>query len=169
MFHKNLQAQNRKQKCKAQVFNHLQFKYNLCHLCLCLILRVPRWIGQWIMACITCSSNGYEVWEYSWLWTCNVTWVKEMQESHSLEWWFWDGSVCFLVLANNWPLLRYNMVQVWSILQATSKWSQSQIWPVYKLQTREQICRWVVQCSTSRSVSCKIPTIIANILHWDIF
>ena len=26
-----------------------------------------------------------EIWEYSWLWTCNVTWVKEVLESHSLE------------------------------------------------------------------------------------
>ena len=34
-----------------------------------------------------------EVWKYFRLWTCNAFWVKEMQESHSLEWWFWDGSV----------------------------------------------------------------------------
>ena len=33
-FHKNLQAQIKKQKCKAQIFNHPQVKYNLCQLCL---------------------------------------------------------------------------------------------------------------------------------------
>ena len=29
-----------------------------------------------------------EVWECSWLWTCHVTWNKEMQESHGMEWRF---------------------------------------------------------------------------------
>ena len=43
-------------------------------------------------------------------------------------------------------------------LQASSEWSQSQIWPAFKLQTREQICRWVVQCSTSTNVPCQVPT-----------
>ena len=53
-----------------------------------------------------------EVWEYSRLWNCNVTWVKEMKESQSLEWWFWDGSVCFLVLTHGGSLLGYNMVKI---------------------------------------------------------
>ena len=40
-----------------------------------------------------------DMWEYSWLWTCHVPWIKEMLESHSVEWIFWHGSVCVVVLA----------------------------------------------------------------------
>ena len=60
--HKNLQAQITKWKCKAQVFNHLQVKHNLCLQYSCLILKAPRWIGQWMMACtIDVSSGSYSV------------------------------------------------------------------------------------------------------------
>ena len=38
--------------------------------------------------------------------------------------------------------LRCYLVKIWRFLQATDKWSESQIWPADKLQTRKQIC-WV--------------------------
>ena len=74
-----------------------------------------------------------EVWKYSRLWTCNASWVKEMQESHNLDWWFWDESVCFLVLAHRWPQVGYHLGNVWRVFPASSKWSLSKIWPAYKL------------------------------------
>ena len=42
-------------KCKGQVYYHLQARQNMCQPCLCFIKRVPRWIGQSMMACITGS------------------------------------------------------------------------------------------------------------------
>ena len=43
-----------------------------------------------------------KVWEYFRLSACNAFWVKEVQETCSMEWWVWYGSVCFMVLAIWW-------------------------------------------------------------------
>ena len=36
------------------------------------------------------------LWKHPWVWPCDVTWEKAMQEDNYLEWWFWHGPVCFL-------------------------------------------------------------------------
>ena len=43
------------------------------------------------------------MWEHPWVWVCNGTWEKAVQESSCLEWWFWHGLVCFLGLS--WELM----------------------------------------------------------------
>ena len=43
-----------------------------------------------------------EVWEYVRLWACNASWVKEVQESCSMKWWLWYGSVCFMLHVSQW-------------------------------------------------------------------
>ena len=61
------------------------------------------------------------------------------------------------------------MGQVWRFLQATSKWSQSQIWPAYKLQTKKSIIdEWdnAVQVQVSLA---KYPSETASVLHSDMF
>ena len=59
LFHKNLQALIKKWKCKAHsVSNHLQVKHNLCSLCLCHILKAPRWIGQGMISWTIDFSSG---------------------------------------------------------------------------------------------------------------
>ena len=50
------------------------------------------------------------------------------------------------------------MLQVWSFCKPQTNEGRARFWPADKLQTRKQICWWVVECSSSSSVSCQVPT-----------
>ena len=99
--HKNLQAQTRKWKYKAHlVSSHLQVKHDsLCNPCLCLILEVPRWIWQWIDSLY----HRFLKWKLKCenILDCELAMLPESKKCKkviALNWRFWNGSICFLVL-----------------------------------------------------------------------
>ena len=160
VYHKNLQAQSKKQKWKAEVFNNLQVKHNL-------------WLAMF-MPYIRGSQNGLdsewwlvsqvieveaEVWKYFWLWTCYATWAKEMQESHSLEWWFLDGAICFLVHAYLQKISSLDTI--WSKYEDFCKPQENEVRARFDLLTSfrqgNRSVDELLQCSASTGVSCQAP------------
>ena len=157
--HKKLLAQSKKCKCKSQVFNHLPVKHNLCHPMFMPYIEGPKmdWTvndglyHRFLKWKLKCGS----------ILDCELAMLPKSKKCKKVIEWsgdFWNGSICFLVLAHGRSLFGYNMGQLWRFLQATSTWNHHQIWPAYMLQTRKSISRWMVQSYTRKSVSCQVPT-----------
>ena len=112
--HKNLQAQIKKWKYKVPVLSHLQVKHNLCPPMFMPYIEEPKmdWnvndglYHSFLKWKLKCGENVLD---------CELATFpesKKVQESHSMDWKFWNGSICFLVLAHRRSLLVYYMGQV---------------------------------------------------------
>ena len=122
-FIKILQAQIKRWKYKAHsVSHHLRVRHNLlCNPCLCLILKGPRWIEPWMIACTIDFSN--------WSWKVRIflivilwCYLKEKKCKKVIVWRFWYGSICVMVLAQwRFKLGRY-MVQGWKLEPDLTCW-----------------------------------------------
>ena len=111
--HKNLQAQIKRWKYKVPVFNHLQVKHSLCPP-----MFMPYIVGSkmdWT------ANDGLYHRFLKWKLGCEnildcelamLPEFKKCKKSHSMEWRFWYGSICFLVLAHRRSLLGYYMGKV---------------------------------------------------------
>ena len=92
-----------------------------------------------------------------------------MQESHSLEWGFWDGSVCFLVL----PTEELCLDTIWSKYEDFCKPEVNGVRARFDLiisfcQANRSVDEWY-NAVQAQVYLAKYPKETANILHCDIF